>query len=131
MKNTKTAKTANEKTASAPEPAAASPLLSLLGKPVIVRANVAGVHCGVLSSLNPATQTCVLTGAFRLWRVYTRDTTGSISDVAANGLKPPLSQHNIGAELKSVLIINPQGLEIAECTQDAYASIRAAAAAAK
>ena len=29
-----------------------------------------------------------ITGAYRLWRVYTRDKSGSISDVAANGLKP-------------------------------------------
>lgn len=101
---------------------------SLIGKPVIVRANVAGVHCGILADLDTATAAATLTDAYRLWRVYTRDTTGSISDVAANGLKEPLSQHNIGAQLKSVLIINPTGLEIAEATPKAYASIQAAAA---
>jgi hypothetical protein len=100
-----------------------NPLQSLIGKPVIVRANVAGVHCGVLAGIDPATQTAVLKDAYRLWRVNTRDTTGSISDIAANGLKPPLSQHSIGAKLDAVAIINPPGLEIAEATADAYASI--------
>lgn len=127
MKKLNNKKTASDKS-TVPAIVATPPLLSLLGKPVIVRANVAGVHCGILAALDPATQTCVLEKAFRLWRIYTRDTSGSISDVAANGLKLPLSQHNIGAELKSVLIINPQGLEIAECTANAYKSVGDAAA---
>jgi len=100
----------------------------MTGKPVIVRATVAGVHCGILESIDPATSTVVLKDVYRLWRVYTRDTTGSISDVAANGLKLPLTKHNIGAKLASVLIINPAGLEVAEATQAAYASIADAAA---
>lgn len=96
---------------------------ALIGKPVIVRANVAGVHCGILESMDLATQTVTLRNAYRLWRVYTRDSTGSISDIAANGLKTPLTQHSIGARLETVLINNPQGLEVAEATQAAYASI--------
>lgn len=99
----------------------------MIGKPVIVRANVAGVHCGILDSLDLATQTCVLKDAYRLWRVYTRDKTGSISDIAANGLKTPLDQHSIGARLDCVLINNPPGLEIAVATGAAYKSIQAAA----
>ena len=100
----------------------------LIGKPVIVRANVAGVHCGTLTSLDLATQTCVIKDAYRLWRVYTRDSTGSISDIAANGLKKPLEQHSIGAKLNRVIIVNPQGLEIAEATDAAYATIKEASA---
>lgn len=100
---------------------------SLIGTPVIVRANVAGVHCGILQSLDPATQTAVITNAYRLWRVYTRDKTGSLSDIGANGLKAPLSQHSIGARLDTVVIVNPQGLEIASATPAAYASIQEAA----
>ena len=95
----------------------------MIGKPVIVRANVAGVHCGLLESVDAATQTVVLTDAYRMWRVYTRDNTGSISDIAAHGLKLPLSQHSIGAKIGRVVIVNPQGLEIAEATDEAYKSL--------
>ena len=95
---------------------------SLIGKLVIARANVAGVHAGRVESFDPATQTVTLTEAYRLWRIYTRDSSGSISDVAANGLKPK-GGHSIGAMLPSVTIVNPPGLEIAEMTNDAYKSI--------
>lgn len=102
-------------------------MTTLINKPVIVRANVAGVHCGILDSLDAATQTVTLRDAYRLWRVYTRDKTGSVSDIAANGLKAPLSQHSIGARLETVLICNPAGLEVAEATDAAYASLAEAA----
>lgn len=98
--------------------------MSMIGKKVIVRANIAGVHAGVVESHVPGTTSITLTGACRLWRVYTRDKSGSISDVAANGLKPKAA-HQIGAKLKSVLIENPNGLEIAEMTDQAYESILA------
>lgn len=98
----------------------------MIGKKVIVRANTAGVHAGIVESIDLISKAVVLTGACRLWRVYTRDKSGSISDVAAHGLKEPLSQHSIGAELKSVMIVNDAGLEIAEMTDDAYASILSA-----
>lgn len=96
---------------------------SIVGKKMIVRAKVAGVHAGVVESFDAATQTVTLTGAHRLWRVYTRDKSGSISDVAANGLKPD-GGHSIGACLKSVVIVNPDGLELAEMTDAAYKSIQ-------
>ena len=96
----------------------------LIGKKVIVRANVAGVHCGVVEMYEPETQTIMLSSVRRLWRVYTRDTTGSISDVAANGLKED-AKHSIGALLPSVTILNPPGLEIAECTDQAFDSVLA------
>lgn len=92
----------------------------MIGKKVIVRANVAGVHAGIVESIDGTT--VVLNDAYRLWRVYTRDKSGSISDVAANGLKPG-ADHMIGAKLKSVMIVNPNGLEIAEMTDDAYKSL--------
>ena len=95
---------------------------AMIGKPVIVRANVSGVHFGILESVDAATQTAVLTDAYRLWRVYTRDASGSISDVAAHGLKAPLSQHSVGAKIARVAIVNPQGLEIAQATDKAYKS---------
>lgn len=98
-------------------------LESLIGKPVIVRANVAGVHAGSVASVDCATQTITLTNARRLWRVYTRDKSGSISDVAANGLKDG-ADHSIGATLPSVTIVNPPGLEIAEMTPGAWESVR-------
>lgn len=95
-----------------------------IGKKMIVRANVAGVHAGIVEEFDAATQTVVLSSAYRLWRVYTRDSSGSISDVAANGLKPN-GGHSIGSELNSVTIVNPQGLELAEMTDKAYESIKA------
>lgn len=99
----------------------------LIGKKVIVRANTAGVHAGEVLAVDLAAKTVMLGNAHRLWRIYTRDKSGSISDVAANGLKLPLDQHSIGAKLKTVTIINNAGLEIAEMTDDAYASISKAA----
>jgi hypothetical protein len=96
---------------------------NIIGKKMIVRANVAGVHAGVVESFDPTTQTVTLTNAYRLWRVYTRDKSGSISDIAANGLKPK-GGHSIGAGLKSVTICNPPGLELAEMTDEAYDSIQ-------
>ena len=93
----------------------------MIGKAVIVRANVAGVHAGVVESIDGTT--VVLKDAYRLWRVYTRDKSGSISDIAANGLKED-AEHMIGAKLKSVMIVNPQGLEIAEMSDVAYESIK-------
>lgn len=95
----------------------------IVGKKMIVRAKIAGVHAGVVESLDAATQTVVLTDAYRLWRFYTRDKSGSISDVAANGLKPN-GGHSIGAQLNSVVVINPEGLELAEMTDEAYRSIQ-------
>ena len=95
---------------------------SLIGKKVIVRANVAGVHAGIVEDIDTSTQTVVLSSAYRLWRVYTRDKSGSISDTAANGLKDK-GGHSIGAKLKSVTIINPAGLEISEMTDAAYESV--------
>lgn len=95
----------------------------VVGKKMIVRANVAGVHAGIVEAFDPATQTVTLSEAYRLWRVYTRDSSGSISDVAANGLKPK-GGHSIGAMLASVTIVNPNGLELAEMTDEAYKSIK-------
>lgn len=94
----------------------------LIGKPFIVRSNVAGVHAGILKEFDPKAQTVVLGNAHRLWRFYTRDKSGSVSDVAANGLKPD-GGHQIGAKLASVVITNPTGLELAEMTPEAYRSV--------
>lgn len=99
----------------------------MIGKLVIVRSNVAGVHAGIVKDIDLENKSILLENAYRLWRVYTRDKTGSISDIAANGLKLPLDQHSIGAELQSVLIVNDAGLEIAEMTKNAYESLKKAA----
>jgi hypothetical protein len=98
--------------------------MTLVGKKMIVRANVAGVHAGVVNEFDAKTQAVTLSNAYRLWRVYTRDKSGSISDVAANGLKPG-GGHSIGARLKSVTVVNPAGMELAEMTDEACASIEA------
>lgn len=92
----------------------------MIHKKVIVRANVAGVHSGIVEYIEGTT--VKLKDAYRLWRFYTRDKSGSISDIAANGLKKK-ADHQIGARLNSVLIVNPNGLEIAEMTDDAYQSL--------
>lgn len=96
----------------------------MIGKYVIVRSQVAGVHAGIVTHLKGTT--IVLKDAYRLWRYYTRDHSGSISDVAANGLKSG-ADHQIGAKLASVLIENPSGLEVAEMGRSAYQSIAACA----
>lgn len=94
----------------------------LVGKSVIVRANVAGVHAGVVTHVDFENNAIMLKTARRLWRVYTRDKSGSISDVAANGLKEG-AEHSIGAVIPTVTIYNPPGLEIAEMTPDAWQSV--------
>lgn len=94
----------------------------MIGKPFIVRGNIAGVHAGIVESFEPQSQTVTLTGARRLWRIYTRDKSGSISDVAANGLAPK-KEHQIGAKLLRTVIVNPAGLEISEMTPEAYKSV--------
>ena len=93
----------------------------MLKRNVIVRANVAGVHAGTVESVSDDSSTVILVKARRLWRVYTRDDSGSISDIAANGLKPDAS-HNIGALLSRVCIIN-NGFEISEMSKEAYKSV--------
>lgn len=95
----------------------------IVGKKVIVRSNVAGVHAGVIVSFDAKNSTVVLKDAYRLWRFYTRDKSGSVSDVAANGLKAD-GEHSIGAKLNTVTIVNPNGLELAEMTPAAYRSIQ-------
>lgn len=95
---------------------------SIVGKYVIVRANVAGVHAGKVVSVDLVNRVIQLESARRLWRVYTRDKSGSISDVAANGLKEG-ADHSIGATLPTVTIINREGLEIAEMTTTAWKSV--------
>lgn len=94
----------------------------MVGKKAIVRGNVAGVHAGIIEAYEPGKATILLKEAYRLWRVHTRDKSGSISDVAANGLKPK-GDHQIGAKLKSTLIENPNGLEVSEMTDEAYATL--------
>lgn len=94
----------------------------IIGKPVIVRANIAGVHAGIAESVDFKNQTIVLKTVRRLWRVYTRDKSGSISDVAANGLKPD-AEHSIGAVVPTTTIINPAGLEVTEMTPGAWESV--------
>ena len=78
------------------------------------------MHAGIVEALEGTT--VVSKDARRLWCFYTRDKTGSISDVCANGLKEG-PEHQIGALLKSVTIVNPQGLELAEMTDSAYESV--------
>lgn len=93
----------------------------MIGKHVIVRANVAGVHCGTVGWVSGDSK-ILLKNTRRLWRVYTRDRSGSISDVAANGLKEG-ADHYIGATVPETLIINPDGFEVAVVTPGAYRSI--------
>lgn len=96
---------------------------NLIGKLAIVRATVSGVHAGRVKDVNFKDHSIVLEESYRLWRVYTRDDTGSISDIAAHGLKKPLSQHSIGAKIGTVVIYNPDGLEIAIIDEGVMRSI--------
>ena len=63
-----------------------------------------------------------LTDARRMWRYHTRDKSGSVSDIAANGLDPG-KDHQLGAKLPRVTIVDPEGLELAEMTEAASKSI--------
>lgn len=89
---------------------------------VVVRANVAGVHAGELVSINEKTCSVLLKDSRRLWRVYTRDKSGSISDVVVNGLKEG-ADHSIGTAMPLLKIVNPPGLEIAYMTPKAWKSV--------
>jgi len=100
----------------------------IIGKDVIVRNNAAGFYFGTVSQFDPATQTITLKNAHRMWRFYTRDTTGSVSAEAAYGLKAPVSQHHIGAQLPEVAIVNSSGLEITVCAPNVRATVEEAAA---
>ena len=95
---------------------------SMIGKKVIVRASLAGVHVGIITGFYPSECTVTISNSRRLWSFYTRDKSGSLSCVAANGLRPD-KEHQIGAELKSVTIVEPKGLELDEMTDEAYASV--------
>lgn len=94
----------------------------LIGKPVIVRANVAGVHVGTVVFIDLKSSSVLLKNAVRLWRFQTRDKTGSISDVAANG-PDPSKEHQLGAMLDRVLIVNPSGLEAVKMTKAAAKTV--------
>lgn len=95
---------------------------SLVGKKVIVRANVAGVHAGEVVLADFSSNTVQLKNARRLWGYQTRDQTGSVSDIAANGLRND-KEHSIGAVIPRVTIPNRDGLEIAEMTNEAWESV--------
>ena len=94
----------------------------IIGKNVIVRTKLAGVHFGTVENVDFSTNTIALKNSRRLWRVFTRDKSGSISDVAANGLKLG-ENHSIGALLELVIMSEPSGLEIDKCTDVASQSI--------
>lgn len=93
-----------------------------IGKNVLVRANVAGVHVGEVVALDLANSSILLKNAYRLWRYYTRDKSGSVSDLVANGLIEG-KDHQIGTRLDKVLIVNPPGLEIDIMHEGAHESV--------
>lgn len=95
---------------------------NIIGKKIIVRAKLAGVHAGTVVGVDWENHVIQIENARRLWRVYTRDSSGSLSDIAANGLKPDGS-HSIGALLNRVTIQEPNGFELDECTDQAFQSI--------
>jgi hypothetical protein len=85
---------------------------------VIVRAHTAGVHAGYLESRDGTD--VVLTNSRRLWKWCG----GSLSEVATYG--PSLKGENkFGALVVRTTIVSPQGLEIAECTEEARKAIEA------
>lgn len=94
----------------------------LIGTKVIVRANTAGVHAGEVEAVDFSTNTIMLKNARRIWQWKTRDRTGSISDIQANGLTEDAENH-IGATVPRVTIPNREGLEIGELTEKAWQSI--------
>ncbi len=84
---------------------------------VIVRAHTAGVHAGFLEKLEGTVAT--LSKSRRLWRWCG----GSLSEVAAHG--PAKGDNKFGSELEELIIVSPQGLEIAKCSKVAMKNIQA------
>lgn len=98
----------------------------LLGKKVLVRAEVAGVHCGTLVAISGAT--VILENSYRLWKFYTnhKDITGSVSTVCSVGLSPD-QPDMIGTKMPLVLIENSNGLEVGLMTDAAFLTVAAKA----
>lgn len=95
----------------------------LIGKKVIVRTKLAGVHAGIVDDVDlDKIPSVMLKDAYRMWKFYTRESTGSISDIAANGL-PEKKDHKIGVRLDTVTLVEPDGFEIAEMTDVAYQTL--------
>ena len=98
--------------------------IDIIGKKVFVRAKLAGVHVGTVVAVDWENQVVQLKDARRLWRYYTRDKSGSLSDIGHYGPKDG-AEHSIGAVLKTVTIQEPNGFELGECTDEAYERIMA------
>lgn len=95
----------------------------LVGKKVVVRAKLAGLHAGIVVASDVANKAIIIKDSCRIWDYYTRDTSGSLSDIGAYGLKKPYSQHHIGAQVPSVTIVEPDGFEHMEMTDAAFQTI--------
>ncbi|HMQ38141.1 MAG TPA: hypothetical protein PKA07_11315 [Micropruina sp.] len=95
----------------------------MIGKYVIVRAEAAGVHAGVLKSQSG--RDVVLHDARRLWRWDVAPYGISLSDVAIHG--PVGSRSRITAAVPEILL--PTAIEVIPCSADAERVIRAATVA--
>ncbi|MDE0006232.1 MAG: hypothetical protein OXQ29_26385 [Rhodospirillaceae bacterium] len=89
------------------------------GRYVLVRCTAAGVHAGVLESLQDGAAT--LTDSRRLWRWYAVDKTISLSGVAVLGIT---HESTISIPVSRIVLLDP--CEIMECTEQAERTIRAA-----
>ncbi len=88
----------------------------MTGKYVLVRCQHAGVHAGVLESIDG--ESCVLTESRRLW--YWKPKKGAfLSSVAERGVQ---DSSKLGEPQARILLT--EDCEIAQCSEDAEASIR-------
>lgn len=95
--------------------------MEILGKKCVIRADRAGVFCGVVSEVNdtPAGREVVMKDVRRLW--YWNGA-ASISQLATEGVKRPEDcKFTVSVTEMSVM----QVIEIIPCTEEAVASIEA------
>lgn len=104
---------------SAANPAPTAANSPLLGRYVLVRCRDAGVHTGVLESIDG--RTCTLTDSRRLWYWKPADGQKFLSGVASAGLD---ASSKVGAPLERIMLT--ENCEIIQCTTKAEASIRLA-----
>ena len=89
----------------------------MIGKYVIVRCRDAGVHAGVLESMEG--RSCVLTESRRLWYWKVRGSGDFLNAVALSGVHP---DSKLSAPVERILLT--EDCEIIQCSAESETSIR-------
>ena len=91
----------------------------MIGKMVLVRDNMAGVHMGELVSFDPATKTCELKQARKVWYWYGA---ASVHGIAARGLDRDRSKVCPVVET----VVSCDVVEVVLCSEEGAASVMGA-----